>query len=78
MALRVQIRGFHLREYQFYFGKLGGDGSFCILGTYCFPSASVSIHFRVFSYLIDVYRRDVKAETSFADFRSIPDYVPPN
>lgn len=48
--------------------KLGGDGQLLQPWNLILPLGISFYTFQSISYLIDVYRRDVKAETSFADF----------
>ena len=48
--------------------KLGGDGQLLHPLNLLLPLGISFYTFQSISYLIDVYRRDVKAETSFADF----------
>lgn len=48
--------------------KLGGDGQLLNPWNLLLPLGISFYTFQSISYLIDVYRRDVKAETSFADF----------
>ena len=56
--------------------KLGGDGQLLNPWNLLLPLGISFYTFQSISYLIDVYRRDVKAETSFCRFWSIPDHVP--
>lgn len=48
--------------------KLGGDGQLLQPWNLILPLGISFYTFQSISYLIDVYRRDVEAETSFADF----------